>query len=353
MSNTSGVVDPELVAMMDSVFAARGEAAPSGFDGTLWKELDQLGLVRLTGPEPHGSGADWHTASALLAAAAGAGVPVPLVEHDLLAGWLLDVAGLPCDNRPRSAFLMRGSGASPELVPWARSAEFLVALRHDGRSWGVAEVPVADARLEPVENIAGEPRDLVVIDPDTVRWTAVPDSTATVFILRGALARVLQMCGAMERIVGLCLEHASTRHQFGRPLAKFQALQRLIATAATETALARAAADAAVARVEQEGWESPVTPFSVAVAKSCAGHAASIVVRNAHQIHGAIGTTAEHSLHRYTNPVLLWRSEFGSIKRWDELITQTCIADPAAKVWEIVTSGTEVPNLLDAILRDE
>src|SRR5699024_11319540 len=58
--------------------------------------------------------------------------------------------------------------------------------------------------------------------------------------------------------------------------------------------------------------------FRVAVAKSVVGRAASVVVRNTHQALGAIGTTEEHSLHRFTNAALTWRSEFGSIRSWEE-----------------------------------
>ena len=55
-----------------------------------------------------------------------------------------------------------------------------------------------------------------------------------------------------------------------------------------------------------------VRAAAVAVAKSYTGHASEIVIRHGHQMHGAIGTTLEHSLHRYTNALLNWRNDFGS-----------------------------------------
>jgi acyl-CoA dehydrogenase len=50
------------------------------------------------------------------------------------------------------------------------------------------------------------------------------------------------------------------------------------------------------------------------------------VVRNVHQVHGAIGTTFEHELHEFSKPVLAWRSEFGSVREWDNLLTDRVVA---------------------------
>nr|WP_271213848.1 acyl-CoA dehydrogenase family protein [Rhodococcus wratislaviensis]GLK41119.1 acyl-CoA dehydrogenase [Rhodococcus wratislaviensis] len=350
--NSPTLIDPDLVAMMESVFAAHQKADIAAtdhvaFDGALWKTLDELGLVRLTGSESHGgSGADWHAVSALLVAAAGAAVPVPVVEHDLLAGWLLETAELPMAEGFRTAFRMGESGTSP-AVPWARDADFVVPLRYDGSRWLVADVAADRIHVTPSRNLAGEPRDSVRIEIDTVTWSPVPAGTAETFLLRGALARVLQACGAMERIVELCIEHVSTRTQFGRPLSKFQAVQRLVTGVAAETSLARAAADAAVLSIERAGWHSPAASFAVAVAKSCTGHAASTVVRNAHQVHGAIGTTYEHPLHRYTLPVLAWRSEFGSVGQWDQLLTRTAVDAGRDGAWSLITEGGPVSGVLD------
>jgi acyl-CoA dehydrogenase len=62
-------------------------------------------------------------------------------------------------------------------------------------------------------------------------------------------------------------------------------------------------------------------------------------VRNAHQVHGAIGTTREHVLHRVTIPILAWTNDFGSVAEWDALIEQTARDAGDAGPWELV-SGT-------------
>lgn len=351
--NSTASIDPDVVDMMTSVFAAHraGEVTPGAvveFDEKLWQVLDELGLVRLTGDESRGgSGADWRAVSALLAAASAAAVPTPLVEHDLLAGWLLETAGLAMGDGLATAFLMDRSGTT-HAVPWARDARFAVPMRFDGEHWMVAHLEADRLDIRRSENLAGEPRDTVTIETDDVMWTPVPEGTAELFFMRGALARALQMCGAMERIVELSIEHVSSREQFGRALSRFQAVQRLVSHTAAETALARAAADAAVNYVERAGWDDR-TAIAVAAAKSCAGHAASTVVRNAHQVHGAIGTTSEHDLHRLTRPVLAWRSEFGSVARWDRLLTKAAVSAGRGGAWSLVTQGCAVPDLLATV----
>jgi acyl-CoA dehydrogenase len=151
----------------------------------------------------------------------------------------------------------------------------------------------------------------------------------------------------MERIVEVTLTHARERTQFGRPIGRFQAVQHLVADLAAETALARAATDAAVARAAASDWRDPGMLFAVGVAKSCAGHSASVVVRNAHQVLGAIGTTLEHELHTLTKPILARRSEYGSLHEWDETLTALASSAGHDRLWSLVTTGRATPRRHD------
>ncbi|BAH51318.1 hypothetical protein ROP_30710 [Rhodococcus opacus B4] len=155
-------------------------------------------------------------------------------------------------------------------------------------------------------------------------------------LLRGALVRGLQVCAALDRILDMSITHTTERAQFGRPLAKFQSVQHLVADIASEAALARAAAEAALAEAVRTDWTGSNLEFLIAVARSCAGHAASVVVRNAHQVHGAIGTTHEHRLHEFTTPALAWRSEFGSVHYWDDTVTHAAL-DAGRDLWHRIT----------------
>ncbi len=323
-------VEPALVEMIDGVFAEHGR------DADLWSRLDGLGLVRLTGTEASGgSGAGWYEAAELLSAAVRHGVRIPLAEHDLLAGWLLEATGLPTDGAVRTVCVLDDRGRATE-VPWASTAGRIVVVWRRGGDYLVADVDADAVSITPGTNMIGEPRDTVVADLAALSGTDVTAELVAKLQLKSALVRGIQICAALDRALELSIEHVSAREQFGRPLAKFQAVQHLISDIACEAALARSATEAALSAAVAGDWTAPQLEFLVATARSCAGHAASVVVRNAHQVHGAIGTTSEHRLHEFTRAALTWRSEFGSVRHWDDRITEMALRPGGAGLWSLI-----------------
>jgi acyl-CoA dehydrogenase len=341
MTSPAVAIDPALVDMMDAVFAryreTHGPAVSVERDAELWRRLDGLGLVRLTGAERcGGSGAGWYEAAELLGAAVRHGVRIPLAEHDLLACWLLESNDMPGDDAVRTVCVLDEDGVATG-VPWAVAADRIVVVWRTGGEYRVADVGTDQLDVSSRTNMIGEPRDTVVADLATLPGVPVAAAVVGRLQLRSALVRSIQVCAAMDRILQLSVEHATARSQFGRPLSKFQAVQNLISDIAAEAALARTATEAALSAAVTSEWASPNLEFLVAVARSCAGHAASVVVRNAHQVHGAIGTTREHRLHEFTRPALAWRSEFGSVQYWDEQVTEAALRAGAAGLWSLVT----------------
>jgi acyl-CoA dehydrogenase len=230
-------------------------------------------------------------------------------------------------------------------VTYGRVAASFVALWHDGAQWRVADVPAVRAVVSHARNLAGEPSDTVELALEDLGAGAVVDpETAEQLRLRGALARCAQVVGGMERVLELVLAHVNQREQFGRAIGRFQGVQFLVADIATEAALARAATDTAVARAAGSDWQHPDMLFTVAVAASCVGHASSVVVRNAHQVLGAIGTTLEHELHVLTKPILVRRSEFGSVHEWDRAVTALAVSAGGEGLWPLITSGRPAPG---------
>ncbi|HKX69523.1 MAG TPA: acyl-CoA dehydrogenase family protein [Intrasporangium sp.] len=337
--------DADLVTMLTDLFTDYRSERPTPteqvtFDARLWADLEALGLTRLTASEESGgSGASWIEGAALLGLAAAAAAPVPLAEHGFLAAWLLEEAALPNDGALRTVCRPDPSGHALN-VTFGRDAASVVALWEDGRTWRVADVPTDHLDITPGRNLAGEPCDGVQFDlTDLESAPVIDDSVGQQFHIRGALARSAQVCGAMERVLELALRHAQHREQFGRPIGTFQAVQHLVADIATESSLARAATDAAVARAAASSWEDPGMLFTVGVAKSCVGHAASVVVRNAHQVLGAIGTTQEHELQVLTRPILVRRSEYGSVHEWDETLAELAAHAGRDRLWPLILSG--------------
>lgn len=325
--------------MMSAVFAAHREKwEPGAGLDELWAQLADLGLVRLTGPEAAGgSGAGWAEAAELLRAAAFHGVSVPLAEHDLLACWLLEAAGLPANALRRTGCLLDSAGTA-RGVPWAGTAQRVVLVWRADAGYRVADVDPAALSITPGRNGSGEPRDDLSADVSGIAGTPVAERLVVQWQLRAALVRAIQVCGALDRILEMSVAHACERVQFGRPLGKFQAVQNLVADIAAEAALARAATDGALAQAIRTDWSSDGMEFLVAVARSCVGHAVSVGVRNAHQVHGAIGTTREHRLHEFTAAVLAWRSEYGSVQFWDDKLTDFATAARAAGLWGLITT---------------
>ncbi len=305
----SPVLDPDFRAMAEQLFgdlaAARGEQA-TGLDRDLWAHLETLGLTLLTTPEKKGgSGAALTEAFTLHRTAAKHGIALPLGEHDLLGRWLAARLGWEVGADLLSVGVAtRGTTVD---VPWGAEVDtVLVAEVRAGRA-RVSRYRSQELTWSARGRLPGQARARTSL-PAAIEAVELDTDVVEQLRLRGALLRSMQIVGALERCVDLAVEHARVRIQFGRPLLAFQAIQEHIAEAAAEVALARAATLAALERPDAA---------RIAVAKSCASHAVGPVTRRAHQVHGAIGTTREHDLHRYSLPALAWRDEFGTGSDWD------------------------------------
>lgn len=314
------------------------------YNPKLWATLTEAGLTLLTTPESRsGTGATLSELAVVLESSGYHAAPIPLAEHDLLASWLLGVAGLPLGGGPMTAAVTNAQLQDARLtttlehVPWISATELLVVLG-DGF---IAAIPRDDVTTELQVDIAGQPNGRVRVDVELQenQFHVVETDLSQEFTLRGALARSLQTCGALTRALELTCDHAQQREQFGRPIAKFQAVQALVANAAGALALAKTATQFATESVLSHGFESPEGRFAVAVAKIESARAATLVARNAHQVHGAIGFTLDHRLRHFTNRALAWRAEFGVERKWQRLLGEL-VLDSREDVWELVTRLT-------------
>lgn len=325
----------------DHVASRQGPATVAAdLDPDLWDTLTGMGLTRITGPEDRGgSGAGWAEAAVLLREAAARAVPLPLLEHDLLAGWLRDTAGMPTAGDGLSTSAVLAHPGTVQRVPWLPVAGTVVVLDTTGPEHTAYEIPVAELDVTPGRTVAGEPDGAVALPPASEVPGAVPvdPRTAREWEHRGALGRAVQLAGAMEAVSERCVAHAAERHQFGRPLGRFQAVQQLVTEIACEAALCRAGVERAVAAVAEHGFGDPHARFLVAAAKAATGHAVTRVVRHAHQVHGAIGTTLEHPLQRHTRALLAWRRDHGATQTWEHRLETTALAEVGGDLWDALT----------------
>ena len=80
------------------------------------------------------------------------------------------------------------------------------------------------------------------------------------------------------------------------------------------------------------------TAFEIAAAKIRVGEAAGLGAGIAHQSHGAIGFTYEHSLHFVTRRLWSWRAEFGGESHWSLEQGREVAARGAEALWPHLTS---------------
>jgi len=326
--------------------AVRDSAENGQWPQALWQALEDVGLPKALLDETAGGvGLGFTDAMLILRRSAYHGVPVPLAET-MLAGRSLAAAGLDVPEGPLTVALAApgadlawsGSVSAPVVsgtaprVPWGAQCEMaVVAGELDGRAM-IGLVRCTDANVSEQRNLAGEPRVSLQFNGASLVAAAELALAPQRLHTDGALFRTVQMAGALERALQHALDYASERITFGRPIAKFQAVQHMLAVLAGQAAAASAAADMAV----DASVDAP-DEFAVAAAKARVGEAAGRGAEIAHQIHGAMGFTHEHSLHYVTRRLWSWRDEFGGETWWQARLGRMAAAAGPESLWPMLT----------------
>ena len=288
----------------------------------VWAAVEAADLGTLGVPADRGgAGGDLGDACAVLRVAARFAPPIPLAETQL-AAWLAATAGLaisrgPVAIGPTTFGYLPKVGAngrfepgSTRPIPFAGAAATLALLADVQGFPHVAIVNLDRAERANAPSLSGEPWAKVelggLLPAELSRFELDPEE----LMARGALMRANQIAGALSRLLELTVEYAGERVQFGRPIARFQAIQHHLADIAAETVAAGVAAEAA-AELAVLGR----TIDGAMIAKSRAGLAARAAAV-AHQVHGAIGVTEEHCIHLFTRRIWDWRDDFGSEAEW-------------------------------------
>ncbi len=328
-------------------------AAEEGrWPAALWNALEESGLTLTWVPDNlGGAGADIADGFAVLRVAGRFTAPVPLAET-LLAGWLLAQAGIAAPQGPMTAAPVHEDGnltlgADGKLrgrarhIPFARNAHHIAALATKGGEPVVALVEATGLAMTHGASLAGEPQDDVSFDGAIPLATGPASGLDPMALARlGAAMRAQQMAGALEHILDQSVQWSLDRVQFGRPIAKFQAVQHNLATLAGEVAAAGAAADVAAEAIAEDGVSGERVASCVAIAKVRVGEAAGAGAAIAHQVHGAMGFTYEHSLHHATRRLWAWREEFGNETLWAGRLGQMVAERGADALWPFLTQGT-------------
>lgn len=321
------------------------DSEAAGWSPRLWSALAEAGMPWISVPESAGgSGGDLGDACTMLTVAGRYAVPLPLAETGILAGWAMAAAGLAVPSGPLSAApadALRAQ-ATPDgwrlhgrldRVPWAGQCDRVVTVLDTADGCVVVAVAPGSGRLTPGRNLAGEPRNTLTfhdtpLAPGEV-GAAPPGVTPDTFRLRGALGRAALMAGALSRVRELTVRYTNQRTQFGRPVARFQAVAQHLVRTAEEAVLVdlavRIAADA-------DDGAGPGL-LAGATAKILAGQAATTVTAAAHQAHGAIGMTREYELGALTRRLWSWRDEWRNETYWSRRLGAQLSRSGADALW--------------------
>jgi acyl-CoA dehydrogenase len=318
----------------------------------LWQALTDAGLpLSWVGEDYGGSGASLAEGFGVLGAAGRFAIAVPLAET-MLAGWLLSQAKIACPDgemtvapaSPKDRIALNPDGTlsgRARGVPFAKSAGHIAVLATGVGGSSIALVDAAKTRIEAGLNLGGD-------DSDTVSFERVqPISIApapqgidqTTLMLMGGVARSLQIAGALESMLDITVRYSNERVAFEKKISKFQAVQHSLAKLAGESAAALAAATSAADTIANAASLDGDGVFLEAVAaKIRCAEAAEKGAAIAHQVHGAIGFTIEHILHRYSLRALSWRDDFGSESYWAVELGKRVAARGADELWPLVSS---------------
>ena len=324
--------------------------APLDFESA-WLALQDLGIDSLFLSEEEGGFAgSWKDARIIFYLSGRHGLALPICET-IIAKKILQDAKMPIPKGPLTIGLSsadalvsvtNGSGETTftglvPAAPWGGMANaVLTSCRNET---GDLLVLLESGNAKPIcahENEAGEPRDDMEYRNSPVLGSTASINPKEELLRLGALMRASQMSGALDSALELSVSHVKSREQFGRPLAKFQAIQQQLAILAEECGAVSCAAHAA-AEAEDLGDSA----FEVAATKLRSNRSVEVATSIAHQVHGAIGFTKEYNLHYFTQRLWSWRSEFGNERYWSMNLGQQVLAVKDQGFWRHMTMRSD------------
>ncbi len=167
---------------------------------------------------------------------------------------------------------------------------------------------------------------LIDIHHDAVDAVPVEPAVWIDAVAAGRRAVAHQIAGACRTMLDLARTHATERVQFGRPIAKFQAVRHRLAEALVAVEALEATLIAA--------WDEP-GPMTAALAKATAGRTARTVGAHCQQVLAGIGFTTDHPFHRYLKRTIALEGLFGS--------TETIVLDLGREL----LAQRRVPTLIE------
>lgn len=313
------------------------EATEERIDRDLWRDLARAGLAGIAIPEEFGGAGMGVTELCVLLEQQGRHVaPVPLWETALAAAAVAEFG----TAEQKDAYLAPVAAGDlfltlglEEFGPGDPAAPRTIATRDAAGRWTLtgakAVVPAAHVAARVVVS-ATTPTGtgLFLVDPagggvgaerneTTTRaiatdltFDATPadllgETDAVSWLLdRVAVALAAQQVGVGTAAVAQAVSYLNDRHQFGRPLATFQAVSHQLADCYIDLEAMRVTLWQAASLLDARGDSGT----AVLVAKWWATDGGQRVVHRTQHVHGGIGVDTDYPLHRY----LLWGKQIAA-----------------------------------------
>ena len=299
----------------------------------LWKALTEADVLGLALGEEYGGSGGSLGDLAVFYTEAGRALCPTTVQSSIHAALAIDQLGSPGAKSAWLPPLAQGTARGTTALWNARDAALVSAPLHaeplatrwrlNGTADYVADADVADVivisaaaqgrtlafavnaeatgvSMEPLA-MAGAHRafavrfDDVMVTGDALLGDPAPSALRRVANTAVALGS-LDLVGIGQAVIDRTVEYTKLRHQFGRPIASFQAAQHLVADMHIALAAARLAAHAAVFWIARGRTATRET----AIARMHAATAARLITLDAHQLHGGMGYVTETDLHLWT-----------------------------------------------------
>jgi len=323
-----------------------------GFDRGLWREMAGMGWTGLLIPERFGGmELGFGEMSEVCRGLARVLTPEPMLSCAVLAARTL----MHCQNESLGAELLPGiaqgeliaalawqeragdldsttpgtsaqtSGAQVTLsgtkrfVAGAAGADGIIVSAQAGSElvlvWVPASTPGVSVELEPIADgrFAAQIgfKDAKLPGQNVLARGEVAQSALGRALDEASVMASAELTGIMSRALEMTLDYLRTRVQFGRTIGSFQALQHRAVDLHIQEQLSSCALNDAIEALDERPGE-PATSAAVSRAKARCSDAASLITRQAIQMHGAIGFTEDSDVGLYVKRALTLSAWLGN-----------------------------------------
>jgi len=209
----------------------------------------------------------------------------------------------------------RISGAKELVIDGATATHFVVTAQHAGRGPNAFHVAPSQpgVTITPVRRLDGGWLSRVAFDAIEVEEPLFESEKSMTHIERaldhGIVALCTEAIGLMNRMLALTARYLLTRHQFGKAIGSFQALQHRFAKMVVAAEQSRSATYMAATAPTDD--DAQTRKMEVSAAKPLVCRNGRAVLEASIQLHGGIGTTDEYELSRYVRRMLAIEKSWG------------------------------------------